>query len=176
MEHSPIIEDKVQKHLAEATRLLRSPMLNASTWAMVIEAIAHAIEMDFNKERNRSKNDKILSENDIPKMLGNFDFHDPFLNNIFELTAKLIITYFAENHQSATIENILHFIENFFNEETIDRSSSYQAFINYCSSNPIKGTETLEYFVSNDPERLRPMLRILQYNMHEQLKKKGCSI
>lgn len=47
MRSSPTVEEKVQKHLAEAARLLRGPMLNAPDWAMDIEATAHAIENDF---------------------------------------------------------------------------------------------------------------------------------
>ena len=68
---SPIVEEKVQKHLAEAARLLRGPMLNAPDWAMDIEATAHAIQNEFNEKRkwNADNRDMIKLVKDKIKVL-----------------------------------------------------------------------------------------------------------
>ena len=52
MRSSPTAMNKVQAHLKEAARLLRSPMLLAPEWADDIEATAHAIQKEHN-EKNR---------------------------------------------------------------------------------------------------------------------------
>ena len=55
MRPSPNTMEKVQKHLAEAARLLGSQMLLAADWAMDIEAAAYSIKSEHNEAVQWSK-------------------------------------------------------------------------------------------------------------------------
>ena len=67
MRASPTTMDKVQAHLKEAARLLRSSMLLAPEWAGDIEATAHAIQKEHNERitwcRENSDKIRIVREN-----------------------------------------------------------------------------------------------------------------
>lgn len=139
MRESPIAMDKVQAHLNEAARLLRSSRLLAPNWAGDIEATAHAIQKEHDEKIawNRENADKIRIVRDNIKTLS-----DKYGLRLSKLETEFVIEDSVADYDTESdiehivLENIVHTLndkidlDKLSEEEIAERNATTKRILN----------------------------------------------